>query len=114
MMVRNFQNDELKTSGVQFLEGDDAVAQNIRYRLRLFLGEYFLDVTEGTPWYQSILGKAPQDVAEVNLKQRIVSTPGVRGIERFTFSTDRDQRSITVNLTARTDTGETITVQEST
>ncbi|ELY4455915.1 hypothetical protein SMZ63_002480 [Cronobacter sakazakii] len=29
-----------------------------------FLGEYFLDATDGTSWFQSILGKSSRDIAE--------------------------------------------------
>ena len=98
-MVRDWDKEagDIKTSGRQFVDGQQETARNIFYRLRLFLGEYFLDVSDGTPWFQGILGKAPQDVAETNIKRRILSAPRVAGIERFTFATDRRQRRLTVS-----------------
>ena len=33
-----------------------AVGNKISERLKLFLGEWFLDSTDGTPWYQEIFG----------------------------------------------------------
>lgn len=96
-MVRNWKNGDIATSGRQFLTGAKETALNVQYRLRLFRGEYFLDGTDGTPWFQAILGKTPSGVAEVNIKQRILRAPRVFGIRRFDFTTDRNQRKITAS-----------------
>ncbi len=104
-MIRRFENGDIVTSGRQFAVEGDAVARNVRHRLRLFLGEYYLDISDGTPWFQAILGKTPQDVAELNLKNRILTTPGVATIQRFAFRTDRNERRITVTATVRTADG---------
>lgn len=98
-MIRRFKDGDIATSGRQFSEGRDETAQALTYRLKLFLGEYYLNVAEGTPWLQGILGKAPQDVAEINLKQRILTSARVAGISRFRFTTDRNQRKIDVSAT---------------
>ena len=45
------------TSGEQFVFDAEAVAQTIKTRLRLFLGEYFRNIDIGTPWFQVILVK---------------------------------------------------------
>lgn len=97
-MIRNFEDGDIVTSGDnQFLLGKKETANGVRHRLLMFLGEYFLDISDGTPWFQSILGKVPQGVAEINLKQRILTAPGVVAISEFNFETDRNERSISVD-----------------
>ncbi|MFC0227395.1 hypothetical protein [Serratia aquatilis] len=95
-MIRNFVNGDIVTSGAHFATGKEATRQAVICNLRLFLGEYFLDATRGTPWFQSILGKASRDIAEANVKQRIATTPGVVGISRFEMTNDAKARKITV------------------
>lgn len=102
MTIRQWDREsgDLVTSGSgQFLGGQDATAAGIYHRLRMFFGEHFLDITDGTPWFQSILGKAPQDVAEAALKQRIASAPGVVALTTFSFDIDPGTRRITVGAT---------------
>lgn len=110
MRIRSFEDGDIRTSGRQFASGRDAVARGIYHRLRLFLGEYFLDVSDGTAWFQSVLGKVPQDVAEITLKERIVSAPGVARILDFQFTPDLTQRRITVSARILTTDGETADV----
>jgi len=80
---------EIVTSGVQFINGRDEVAQNIKTRLRLFLGEYFRNIQDGTPWFQSILGKeGTLSSKDASIKKRIFETPGV--VEIISFSSNYD------------------------
>ena len=75
----------------------EAVGQSCYTRLLLFAGEWFLDVTEGTPWGGYPLN--PAVVAEgkileahtaltrdAALRERIIGTPGVLQITQY-FST---------------------------
>lgn len=95
-MIRNFVNGDIVTAGEHFTTGKEETRQAIICRLRLFLGEYFLDATAGTPWFQSILGKASREVAEINIKQRIINTPGVLGISEFDLTFETKERRIVV------------------
>ena len=53
MTVRKLdENGDIVTSGVQFITERDEIAQTVKTRLRLFLGEYFRDTTDGTPWFE--------------------------------------------------------------
>ena len=90
MTVRKLDNNgDIVTSGVQFITERDEIAQTVKTRLRLFLGEYFRDTTDGTPWFESILGKGSAlSNKEAVLRNRIVRTPGV--IRLTSFSTDYD------------------------
>lgn len=110
-MIRNVQNGDIKTSGRQFVEGRESVAQGVRARLRMFLGESFIDITQGTPWFQRILGKTPQDVAETNIKRRILAAPGVDRIRQFNFDSDRQERLYQISTVIQTESGETEAVE---
>lgn len=97
-MIRNFQSGDIVTSGDdQFVTGKESTLHGLAHRLKMFLGEFFLDISDGTPWFQSILGKNPQDIAEINLKQRIITSPDVVGITRFEFSSNAIERKISID-----------------
>lgn len=98
-MIRNFSDGDIVTSGDHFVTGKEETRQACISRLRLFLGEYFLDATDGTPWFQSILGKASRDIAEANIKQRILGTRGVIAINSFEMTSDTRSRKISVVAT---------------
>lgn len=96
-VIRNFADGDIVTSGEYFLTGKDATAQAVTRRLKLFLGEYFLNVSDGTPWFQQILGKTSRDIAAANIKSRILGTTGVVALAAFEFDFDARTRKITVN-----------------
>lgn len=96
IMIRNFIDGDIVTHGEHFATGKEATRQGIIRRLRLFLGEYFLNAAEGTPWFQSILGKTQADIAAASIKQRILTAPGVIGLTRFEFNIDQTTRKITI------------------
>lgn len=98
-MIRNFENGDIITSARQFVTGPEATGKGVRHRVRMFLGEYFLDTSDGTDFYDAILGKHPAGVAEAELKQRILSSPGVYDIADFDLTSDRQARKITVKCT---------------
>ena len=81
------ENGDIVTSGVQFTKGKEEIAQTVKTRLRLFKGENFRNITDGTPWWESILGKEGTLTSkEAIIKNRIVRTEGV--VRLVTFSTD--------------------------
>lgn len=80
----------------------EAVAQAVQTRLGLFTGEWFLDTTDGTPWRTDILGKYTQGAYDAVLKDRILQTDGVKSIDAYSSSLDRNARRLTVNATIST------------
>jgi len=103
MTVRRLDPDTLdivttRTLG-QFATEREEIAQTVNTRLALFLGEYFRDVTDGTPWYEVILGKgASADIADATLRNRIVNSPGV--IRLTSYSSDYDLTTRKLSVTA--------------
>jgi hypothetical protein len=84
-----------------FVNSAAGVAQAVMTRLRLWLGEWHLDTSEGTPWLTSVLGKNPQ-VYDAVLKDRILSSPGVTGITAYSSSLDVGNRSLSVTVSIGT------------
>lgn len=111
-MIRNFDRTtgDLADQSTPFLEGRESIGAGIYHRLRMFFGEFFLDITDGTPWFQAVLGKKAQDTAEFAIKQRIATAPGVLQITRFTFDLDRETRRIRVDCTVLTTENELLDV----
>ena len=86
-----------------FISDSEATIQAVYTRLRLFQGEWFLDLSQGTPWFQKILGK-PVDLASAEriLKGIIQGTEGVRTITAFTTTIDNATRRASFSFTATT------------
>ncbi len=76
----------------------DAVAQAIDTRLKLWMGEWFGDVTDGTGWSQAILGKNSKNLYELTLRQRVLETKGVLGIQGFQSQLEPNTRKLTVTM----------------
>ena len=87
------------------------VAQAVQTRLRLFEGEWFLDQTDGTPWFQDVLGqKNALDNINLIIRARILATQGVSpqgGIENYSAVFDDTTRKLTVTMTLNTIYGQT-------
>ena len=79
-----------------YVDTAEAVAQAVQTRLKLATGDWFLDLTEGTPYFPSILGHGTNATYDIALKQRILGTPGVTGIENYQSSLDPNTRRLTV------------------
>lgn len=108
MISRRLDPDtgDIATAGEQFITGREEVAQCVQTRLRLFLGEYFRDITDGTPWFQEILGKfASIDNVENILRARIAETPGVVRLTNFSSTFDPVTRKYSVTAGILTEYG---------
>jgi hypothetical protein len=86
----------------------DAPAQHALTRLRLQLGEWFLDRREGTPWKTRVLGKYTEGSRDPVIRYRVLSTTGVTGISDYSSNLDRETRGFSVNLTLDTVYGRAI------
>lgn len=62
----------------------DAVAQAIQTKLLLLQGEWWENIEEGVPYFQSVFGQRSTDnsklAVDTVLRERILSTPGVSQI----------------------------------
>lgn len=108
MTVRKIDPDtgDIVTQGTMFIGEQLEIEQTIKTRLRLFLGEYFRDITDGTPWFQEIFNKqTSMDIREARLRSRIAGTPGVLQLTSFDTEFDLDARTYTVTASVLTQYG---------
>jgi hypothetical protein len=109
MTVRKLDSDgDIATSGQQFVYSQEEIAQTIKTRLYLFVGEYFRDMTEGTDWFGKILGKGKGlQTAEATIRRRIAQTDGVLSIAEFNTDFDLPTRTLSVSCGVVTPYGQT-------
>lgn len=88
------------------IDSPACVGQSVVTRLRLLKGEWFLDVTEGTPWSTDILGEGTKTLYDLAIRQRVLQTAGVTQILEYESALDPDQRKLSVKLTIDTVFGE--------
>lgn len=74
----------------------EAVAQAVGTRLRLLLGEWFLDADEGTPYVPAVLGKHTRETMNPAIRERILDTRGVTGLTSYSFSASGETRRLSV------------------
>lgn len=74
----------------------EAVAQSVKTRLLLITGEWFLDTTEGTPYYTEILGSGTIALYDQAIQSRILGTTGVVKISNYISVLDIN-RNLTVS-----------------
>ena len=94
--------DLLLTSGdLTLVKKIDAVKQYAANRLLMYLGEYFLDVEEGLPWFEQLLRKNVSPILiDSILKTYIIDTPGIVQLAEFDFDFDRVTRKLYVTFSA--------------
>ncbi len=80
------------------ISGTDQVIQKIGQRLKLYLGEWFLDTTVGLPYYKNVF-KKDYDVGllEASFKAQILGTTGVDSLLEFNLSL-QDGRTLIVTF----------------
>lgn len=124
MIYRRLTNDGDYVFGqgkAQFLSGSEAVAQALITHLKLLLGEWWENVDNGLPLWQSILG---QPGSEDNLqsidniiKDRILSTaqdgnPLVSSIDDYAREYNPSTRSYYFEARVTTIYSESVTIKE--
>jgi hypothetical protein len=106
---------DLALSGhaLQLTSGKDAVAQKLRVRLRLFLGEWALDTSVGIPYYRDVFTKGVTQSGLQSLFSRAIrSCPGVDALVSLAANVDTATRSSTVSFAVRTTEGDIVAVED--
>jgi hypothetical protein len=94
------------------IDSPSGVAQAILTSLNLFQGQWFLDLTEGMPWYTQIAGFNTQASYDAIIKNKIQTVQGVNSILRYTSELDHDTRTLSVETQVDTEFGAvTVTTQ---
>lgn len=87
----------------------DQILQNLSIRLKFFLAEWFLDITQGLPYYQIFFKTAPNLIqVETIIRNEILTTRGITEIISFTADFNPRKRIFSVNFVAKSINGEEI------
>lgn len=102
--------DILVTEGdIVLSSGLEAIADDHQCRVRTFLGECFVDTTQGVPWMEEILGERPTPgrLREI-FEAQVLATPGL--VAMTDFAATRSGRSASISYKAKATTGDTLRV----
>lgn len=80
----------------------ETVGQAVKTRLLLILGEWFLNIKEGTPYQTKVLGTNTKNTFDTAIRERILDTQGVISIEKYFSSLDANTRHLTIDVTINT------------
>lgn len=81
-----------------YLTRSDAIRQNVVTRLRSFTDDWFADVLDGLPWIEMLGERNNQGRILREIERRILTTEGVRLIERLRVASITD-RAATIEIT---------------
>ncbi len=93
--------------GLHLVGGAARVAQQVRTRLRTFLGEWEFDLDAGVPWFQRILALKGVNLNDVDsvLRTQILDVQDVLGIVAFSMNFDNTTRTLTITAKITTTFG---------
>ena len=80
----------IRNGKLRVVYGPDEIKQRILVALRHYWQEYFLDVPDGIPWYEVILGSKDKKTVELIIRRKILEVPGVIGIAALTVRYSAD------------------------
>lgn len=100
-----------------YVDGNEAVAQAIRTKLLLFYGEWWENLGEGIPVFQSVLGQTNPETIKSSLsmlvEQRITEIQEVDSVKNIEIDYDRKNRTISMEVDVTTTSGEIVNVEVS-
>ena len=84
-------------TGFQRITGKEAIRQRIITGIKTFKGEWFLNINYGLDYIGVIFNrKAPLDLVNSAVRARIMSTPGVVGLNGYFASIEKSTRTLKV------------------
>lgn len=88
------------------------MAQKLQIKLRMFLGEWYLDTTKGIDYLSSIMGKNVNDLPMIaaELKNAILNTDGVDSLLSFSVSYENVLRKLICSFSVKLTDGTTAEV----
>ena len=79
------------------------VGQLVNTRLRLWVGEFFADTSDGMAWATDVLGNRTTSIYNETIRERILDTQGVYEITKY--SSSLVNRKLSVEAVITTDYG---------
>lgn len=104
---------KLENGDFVWIDGLDHARQNIASRFQFFLGEWFLNVNEGVPYYEHVLKKNPDKQLVRSIFRAVLKkSPEVISIDRFEVVFDESNRSVSFSFQCKTEAGTLIVAPE--
>ena len=95
------ENGDLVVLGLTATTRVQYIRQKIAARFKFFLGEWFLDLRQGIPYFRDVLVKNPNLQVIRSLFLRVLRrTPGVLSVARFFLSYDPSTRQLRFDFQA--------------
>lgn len=95
-------------SDLSFTRGLPAVTQGIKIRTLMFKGEWPLNLDEGVPYFQDVLGRRFNAIAaRAAFRPALRLAPGVKRIEELDATFDGATRALNVSWRVSTEFGDT-------
>ena len=90
---------DVTNNELSFIEGSEEIQQLVSQRLQTFMGEWFLDITIGLPYYQHILTKRVNPtVVNAVIVREIITTDGFKELTAFQMDYDESTRKLEVDF----------------
>lgn len=111
-------NDDVAIENNRFVwtvnNSDEEIRQRLIQNLKFFLGEWFLDINQGVPYFQAIFVKGtPPEIVEAAFKDVIIGTDGVTDLKRFEpLDLNSATRELKVDFDVTTINGNNLTINE--
>lgn len=103
-----FQNGDISFTA----PGQESLAQRLNIKLRFFMGEWFLNMDFGIPYFQQIFVKpVVQYTIDAIFKSQILETPGVLELTSYTSSFDNVSRTFTLSFEVISEQGDSLDFQ---
>lgn len=111
--ISNLGGLEIVDGDLQLITEDaQAVQQRVMINLKLFRGEWWLDISKGVPYFQEILTKSgSKEAADALFKEAILSTTGVSGLLSYSSTLNKYTGEMMVSFEATTTGGDIISIQ---
>ncbi len=110
MLLRRIPAGDLdldESRNLRWIRGAEQVRQAIFCRLKFFVGEWFADLREGTPYYQAILVSSPNlEIIRGIFRKVILGTPNVLALASLDLR--REERTLFVSFVAKTTEGDVV------
>jgi len=100
----------IRNDNLILAEGEEAIDQQLRLRLKFFLGEFFLDVRQGIPFYREVFVKNPNTrLLRTIFSDAVRSTPGIDTVDFMNVVIDAPTRTLNLTFVATMLDGGTLT-----
>jgi hypothetical protein len=106
-LLLNSQSDiEVVDGALPLVEGIDEIAQQTKQQLSASVGDWFLDIEQGLPYFQLILKKTTTlSAIEGIYLTAIAKIPGIVNVNSFTLDFEPTTRALNIIFSAQTREG---------